>query len=219
MPGYIGDAIQILIHTDTGIVQWFGGIKRLTSNTTFTATVTGVHTFRAYGAGQGGTDTIGSGGAGGHYAETSIYLTVNDAVTITVATGGVHQSIPAVPGDTSAVIGSTTIVLARGGGSLSSDTGTITRAGGTGGSASIDSGGGGGGCGGPTAAGGNGGNASAGAGGAGGTAGGGSSGAGGAGGGPGAPGIAGNSVGGGGGGGGSGNDGRNGYDAQMIITW
>lgn len=195
------------------------GSQTFTSDGTFTATYTGTHTFRAYGAGQGGTDTIGSGGAGGHFAEATYSLTINDVVTITVAAGGVHQMMPGVPGDTSAVFGVTTIVLARGGGSLSSDTGTTTRVGGTGGSASISAGGGGGGCAGTTTTGGNGGNASGGTGGTGGTAGGGSAGAGGAGGDTGAAGAAGNSVGGGGGGGGTGSNGGDGYRGQVEITW
>lgn len=212
-------SVSTKTHTTDSYLAASGGSQTFTASGNFTATATATHTFRAYGAGQGGTDSIGSGGAGGHFAEGTIALTINDVVSITVATGGAHGFLPTVPGDTSAVKAPTTVVLAYGGGSIDLDIGSLTRIGGTGGMASISAGGGGGGCAGTSAAGTNGSAASGGTGGAGGAGGGGSAGAGGAGGDAGVDGVAGNAVGGGGGGGGSTHGGADGYRGQVEITW
>lgn len=61
-------------------------IETFTTSGTFTAKVTGVHTFKSIGTGGGGTVNTGAGG-GGAYAQKSISMTSGDTATITVETG------------------------------------------------------------------------------------------------------------------------------------
>lgn len=189
--------------------------------TTFTASVTGVHTFKAYGAGAGGGDNGNvSGGTAGNYREDTYSLTSGDNVTIVVGAGGAHGLL-STGGNSSATFGATTIVLARGGNQFTSEVGAIGYTGGTAGAGDISGGGGGGGGGaGSTGNGGNGGNASNPTGGTGGSAGGGNAGTGGAGGNAGGSGTVGNQAGGGGGGaGGAGQTGGNGADGRVDVSW
>lgn len=198
-----------------------------TSNDTFTATVTGTHYFECIGGGQSASDMSGSGGGlGGAYAITAYSLTSGDTVTITVGAGGTHGFIPNNGGDSSAIKGGSTITLAKGGGSATSNVGDTTYSSGTtgGGDGINGSGGGGAGAGGPSGNGGNGAAASGTNGGAGGSGGSGTladgtstAGAGGNGGNTGAAGQSGSTY--GGGGGGAGSSAGNGGNGVVVVSW
>ena len=156
--------LEALTMAGTGSHSAGSGSQSFTTpgSSTFTATATATHTFRAYGAGAGAEDGIGAGGVGGNYRGDTYSLTSGDEVTITVGAGGTHGVLPTAGGDSSAitVVGTVTIVLAKGGNSGTAETGATAFSGGTPGSTGISSGGGGGGGAGSTANGGNGGNGS-----------------------------------------------------------
>lgn len=114
-------------------------------------------TFQCFGGGAAGkisnTTGGGNGGPGGSYCESSLAITPGESLTVTVG------AVPAANGnggDTIVLRSGTTLIRAIGGGSSSTNLGTIERTGGTAGiGVSLGVGGGGGGASGPTASGGN----------------------------------------------------------------
>lgn len=111
-------------------------------------------TTEAWGSGQGGAagegntaaPNSGAGGAGADYVRSILAVTPGETLTVTVAG---TTAAGAVGGDSLVLRGATPILRARGGGSSSTNIGSVVRTGGAGGpSALLGSGGGGGGAGG-----------------------------------------------------------------------